>query len=44
MILVRGVKRGGFGTSVHVENMWVIEDDDPEPEEDDDGEEEADEI
>lgn len=26
IILVRGVKRGGFGTSVHVENMWVIED------------------
>ena len=30
MVLVRGVKRGGFGTSVHVENMWVIEPDDPD--------------
>ena len=27
VVLVRGKKRGGFGTSVHVENMWVIEDD-----------------
>lgn len=32
MVLVRGVKRGGFGTSVHVEDMWVIEDDDDEEE------------
>ena len=24
MVLIYGTKRGGFGTSVHVENMWVI--------------------
>ena len=28
LVLVRGVKRGGFGTSVHVTNMWVIDPDD----------------
>ncbi len=43
MILVRGKKRGGFGTAIHVENMWVIEPDEDEPlweeieEEDEDG-------
>jgi hypothetical protein len=26
MILVRGTKKGGFGTSVHVEQMWIIGD------------------
>jgi DNA polymerase-3 subunit alpha len=36
MILVRGIKRGGFGTSVHVENMWVIQGDDDEPADTDD--------
>lgn len=42
MILVRGTKRGGFGTSVHVENMWVIEPDEPEAEQQgEDDEEEA---
>jgi DNA polymerase-3 subunit alpha len=36
MLLVRGIKRGGFGTSVHVENMWVIEGDDEDGESDGD--------
>jgi DNA polymerase-3 subunit alpha len=27
VVLVKGVKRGGFGTSVHVENMWIIDPD-----------------
>jgi DNA polymerase-3 subunit alpha len=27
VVLVTGVKRGGFGTSVHVDNMWVIDPD-----------------
>lgn len=27
VVLVRGVKRGGFGTSVHVEKMWIIDPD-----------------
>lgn len=25
VLLIRGTKRGGFGTSIHVENMWVID-------------------
>jgi DNA polymerase-3 subunit alpha len=28
VLLIRGEKRGGFGTSVHVDAMWVIEPDD----------------
>lgn len=27
IMLVRGVRKGGFGTSIHVENMWIIEPD-----------------
>lgn len=27
VVLIRGTKRGGFGTSIHVADMWVIEDD-----------------
>jgi DNA polymerase-3 subunit alpha len=27
VVLVKGTKRGGFGTSVHVENLWVIDPD-----------------
>jgi DNA polymerase III subunit alpha len=27
VVLVRGIKRGGFGTSVHVEKMWIIDPD-----------------
>jgi hypothetical protein len=25
VVLIRGTKRGGFGTSIHVEKMWVID-------------------
>jgi DNA polymerase-3 subunit alpha len=25
VVLIRGVKRGGFGTSIHVEKMWIID-------------------
>lgn len=25
VVLVRGIKRGGFGTSVHVDSMWIID-------------------
>jgi hypothetical protein len=28
VVLIKGTKRGGFGTSIHVENMWVIDPDD----------------
>ncbi len=28
VVLVVGKKRGGFGTSIHVENLWVIDPDD----------------
>jgi hypothetical protein len=24
VILIKGMRRGGFGTSIHVEKMWVI--------------------
>jgi predicted flap endonuclease-1-like 5' DNA nuclease len=27
VVLIRGTKRGGFGTSIHVENMWIIDPD-----------------
>lgn len=27
VVLIRGKKRGGFGTSIHVEKMWVIDPD-----------------
>jgi DNA polymerase-3 subunit alpha len=27
VVLIRGVKRGGFGTSIHVEKMWIIDPD-----------------
>lgn len=28
VVLIKGKKRGGFGTSIHVENMWIIDPDD----------------
>lgn len=28
VILVKGIKRGGFGTSIHVSNMWLLNGDD----------------
>lgn len=34
VVLIRGVKRGGFGTSIHVEKMWIIDPDVLFPEED----------
>ena len=27
VVVVKGLKRGGFGTSIHVDNMWVIDPD-----------------
>jgi DNA polymerase-3 subunit alpha len=33
VVLIIGKKRGGFGTSIHVENMWVIDPDTLMPEE-----------
>lgn len=27
VVLIKGKKRGGFGTSIHVENMWIIDPD-----------------
>lgn len=28
VVLIKGVKRGGFGTSIHVTDMWIIDPDD----------------
>lgn len=28
VIIIKGKKRGGFGTSVHVDNMWLVDPDD----------------
>lgn len=36
VVLIRGVKRGGFGTSIHVEKMWVIDPDVLDDDEDQD--------